>query len=215
MKYTFFIALAFLLCTSCIRSNKNNESTAKIDEKHRSDTILFNYIFGMDSLRVEKHTDSLIQVGVLDNYTTQFFEDEYLGQKFNFKEEGYPFKFYIGDESTDAILSFYYYNNKLIRQKIFLYSNIGIYNSLIKTYGKTSEIPYAYGYTPEGSEYISSFWNKSNKAIYIQEFGGNNVLIYEDIIGKTKMKQEKEKAAKAQNDSIRKYNQEKSSRTKL
>lgn len=214
MKDIFFIALTFVVLSSCI-GNKTNESTNQVDKKHRSDTILLDYMFAWDKSNVERHTDSLIQIGVLDNYTTVVFDDEYLGQRFKFKEEGYPFKFYIGDEFSNAILSFDYYDNKLIRQRIFLYSNIEIYDSLVKTYGKTTDIPYTYGYTPEGSEYIASFWNKSNKAVYIQKFNKNTVLIYEDIIGKTKMKQYQEKSEKLKADSIRKYNLEKSSKTKL
>lgn len=225
MKIIFFLTLSFFLFLSCAGNDKTNKSKgtnepniknkSQIDEGHRSDSILFDYTLGSNKLNVEKRTDSLIQAGILGNYATTVFEDEYLGQKVKFKEEGYPFKFYVGDESTDAILSFGYYNDKLIRQRVFLYSDIALYNSLVKTYGKPSKIPYDYGYTPEGSEYISSFWNESNKAIYIQDFGGNKTLIYEDIINKTSMKQEQVKSEKAKEDSIKKYNLEKSSKIKL
>lgn len=188
-----------------------------IDSTQRSDTVLFNYKLGDSRAIVEKHTDSLIRAGVLQELTTKVFEDQYLGYPVKFKEEGYPFVLYVDDQSAPAMLCFEYYKDKLFRQTI-LYTGLFLRKSLSKQYGEPYQnIPTIDDYSIEEKSNISpySFWNKANKAIYILSFGKYDVLVYEDILAKIDMNKEQKQREEREKDSIRNINLEKSKNVKL
>ena len=105
--------------------------------------------------------------------------------------KGYPFDLYIADKKYDALLSLYDINGDLIQNDGKLMS-LHIYidstdkdketiiDALRKQYGTTNTIPKD-GYKVNGPD-AEVFWNISNKAIYLQSYGGFLLLVYEDII---------------------------------
>ena len=164
------------------------ETNNLVNPENRQDTVFFGYILGQSTKSITKQ---LINKGELKSKSivkkSLVFSAEGFAQ--GIVAKGYLFDLYIEDEKYDALLSLYddkgdliQNDGKLMSLHIFIDTTDkgSIIKALKKQYGSTNTIPED-GYKVEGPE-TEVFWNKSNKAIYLQSYGGFLVLIYEDII---------------------------------
>lgn len=199
MKIKLLLAFATLLFAACknkvaptmLAETVEDETPTtinKVDPQNRQDTVFLGYILGQSTKSITKQ---LINKGELKSKSivkkSLVFSAEGFAQ--GIVAKGYPFDLYIEDEKYDALLSLYDDKGDLIQNdgklmSLHIYIDTtdkgSIIKALKKQYGSTNSIPED-GYKVEGPE-TEVFWNKSNKAIYLQSYGGFLVLIYEDII---------------------------------
>lgn len=199
MKIKLLLAFATLLFAACknkvaptmLAETVEDETPTtinKVDPQNRQDTVFLGYILGQSTKSITKQ---LINKGELKSKSivkkSLVFSAEGIAQ--GIVAKGYPFDLYIEDEKYDALLSLYDDKGDLIQNdgklmSLHIYIDTtdkgSIIKALKKQYGSTNTIPED-GYKVEGPE-TEVFWNKSNKAIYLQSYGGFLVLIYEDII---------------------------------
>ena len=231
MKTNLLFAFAILMIVACgnrvapaepIETEGTEEAKVftthtVVDPQNRQDTVYYGYILGQSTKSI---TRKLINDGELKsrNIVRKQLVFSIDGFAQAIVAKGYPFDLYIADKKYDALLSLYDIKGDLIQNDGKLMS-LHIYidstekgpiiEALRKEYGTTNSIPED-GYKVDGPK-TEVFWNLSNKAIYLQSYGGFLVLVYEDIIAVRDKNKSETAAIQAEKDS----NLEKSKKTQL
>lgn len=172
-----FVALSFFSC-----KGKNAEPEI-IPLAIPSDTVLFKYVLGESKAKMDVHTSELIKSKTIQSFVTKNLSMSLAGQKMNFTERGYPCVVFIGEDSIPSLMSLFFYNDTLLRQRFYMYGKSPSYFELEKLYGKSKMNDYPI----EGDRDKTTFWSIGDKAIYKSSYLGHHSLTFEKMSSKIRM----------------------------